>query len=92
MSGGSYGYICFSIEEQLVGRMEDAELDEMAKDFAKLCHALEWWQSADTDEESYRREVKRFKKKWFNTERSERLEEIINQKCDDLKQELIKMI
>lgn len=92
MSGGSCNYICFTIEEELVGRMHDTELDMLAKDFADLAHALEWWTSGDTGEEEYRAEVRKFKSKWFGGNNTARLEGIINDRCDQLRSELMKVI
>ena len=40
MSGGSHNYICWKIEEELVGRMHDAELDDLMNDIAELAHDL----------------------------------------------------
>lgn len=65
MSGGSYSYMCYRIEEEYVDRMFDNQLDEMMKDLCKVLHDLEWWQSSDTGEDTYRRAVTEFKKKWF---------------------------
>lgn len=92
MSGGSYGYKCYDIENEYVGRMEDAELDEMMEDLVKVLHDLEWYVSGDYGEESYRHTVKEFKEKWFSGNREERIKGIIEQKCEKLKTELIKMI
>lgn len=65
MSGGSYSYMCYRIEEEYVGRMFDSQLDNMMKDLVEVLHDLEWWQSADSDEKRYRESVNKFKKKWF---------------------------
>mgnify|MGYP004654993635 CR=1 FL=1 len=65
MSGGSYSYMCYRIEEEYVGRMFDNQLDEMMKDLGEVLHDLEWWQSSDTGEDTYRMAVTEFKKKWF---------------------------
>lgn len=65
MSGGSYSYMCYRIEDEYVGRMFDDQLDEMMKDLCKVLHDLEWWSSSDFDEDSYRKTVTEFKKKWF---------------------------
>ena len=92
MSGGSYSYICFTLEEECAGKMHDAETDLFVKDFVKVLHDLEWWQSSDIDEETYRKTLKRFKKKWFLGGRSTRLEKIINDKCEALKAELMEML
>ena len=92
MSGGSYGYLCYQVEDEYVGAMYDPELDEMMKDLSKLLHDLEWWRSADYGEDSYRKTVKEFKAKWFCGDRKERLEKIIHQECDKLRDELLKMV
>lgn len=92
MSGGSYEYICYKVEEQCVGRMHDDEMDEMMNDLAKLLHDLEWWVSADIGEESYRKTLKEFKAKWFKGDRNARLERIIDLKIDKLRNELKEMI
>lgn len=93
MSGGSYGYICYKLSEECEGRMHDAELNELVKDLSEVLHDLEWWQSADTSEERYRRTVRSFKRKWFVPDARERtLEKIINEKTDNLRTELLEMI
>ena len=65
MSGGSYSYVYCKVENECVGRMFDRQLDEMMKDLVKVLHDLEWWQSSDTGEDTYRSAVTEFKKKWF---------------------------
>ena len=93
MSGGSYGYISYQLLEECEGRMYDAELDELIKDLSEVLHDLEWWQSGDTVEEDYRRTVCSFKAKWFVTDaRTRNLERIINEKAENMRAELFKMI
>lgn len=65
MSGGSYSYVYCKVEEECVNRMFDSQLNEMMKDLVKVLHDLEWWQSSDTGEDTYRMAVTEFKKKWF---------------------------
>lgn len=65
MSGGSYDYICFRIEDLLTDKMYDDTLNEMVSDFVSVVHDLEWWQSGDISEEDYRDTVDKFKKKWL---------------------------
>lgn len=65
MSGGHLNYICYTIENNLVGEMQDQMMNDFVKDFAKLAHDLEWWLSADYGEETYRKTLKEFKDKWF---------------------------
>lgn len=94
MSGGSMGYLCYKIEEEAVGHMCDAELDELMRDIANLLHDCEWWLSGDYGEESYRKSVAKFKSKWFgNTaHRSKRLERLIDEKLDQVHKECRQMI
>lgn len=73
MSGGSHDYICFKINDELCGQMEDPELNDLIADIAELAHDLEWYHSGDTCEETYLKSVAKFKKKWFKTSRNKRL-------------------
>lgn len=92
MSGGSLNYISYKIEEELVGRMEDAELNDLMKDVAELAHALEWYLSYDTSESTYRDKVNEFKRKWFKSNREERLKGYIDEVLDKTRKELYEMI
>lgn len=65
MSGGSHNYMYSRVEEEYVDRMFDSQLNTMIKDLAGLLHDLEWWQSGDYSEETYRESVNKFKKKWL---------------------------
>lgn len=68
MSGGTHDYICFKIENELCNKMQDDLLNDLIADIASVAHDLEWWQSGDIDEESYRYTVDCFKRKWFDRE------------------------
>lgn len=92
MSGGSYSYEYYRVEEEYVGAMHDAELDEMMKDLVKVLHDVEWWQSCDIGEDDYRKTVKAFKAKWFDSDRGERLKPIIERKINKVRKELMDMI
>ena len=92
MSGGHWDYICYRVEE-MAGYTHDKEIDMLVKDFAQLLHDLEWYDSADIDEDTYRKTVREFKKKWLGgANREERLIEIVNRAYDELRNELINMI
>lgn len=91
MSGGSYDYKSYVIEEYYAGRMYDLELDEMMKDLVKVLHDVEWWQSGDIDEEDYRKTVDGFKKKWFKRRKID-IEAFINSVFEKQKQELKKSL
>ena len=88
MSGGSHNYIGYRIEEQLVGQMEDAELDDLMKDIVTLAHDLEWMDSGDIGEDNYRETVKWFKEKWFANSREDRLKGYVDEKIEALRREL----
>ena len=92
MSGGSCNYVCYAIEENLVGRMQDEELNDLMRDIVTLTHSVEWYLSADTGRESYLEEVKHFKKKWFESDRNERLKSYIDKELADTKEKLYMLI
>ena len=45
--------------------MHDRELSELMADVMCLLHALEWYDSCDIGEESYKQYINMFKKKWM---------------------------
>lgn len=92
MSGGSHNYIYCRIENDLVGQMEDRELDDLMKDIVTLAHDLEWYHSADTSRDDYRKSVRKFKDKWFKQSREERLKKYIEESIQEIKEELLNMI
>ena len=92
MSGGSHNYIYAFLEDELVGQMEDKELDELMKDVATLAHDLEWYHSADTSRNDYRESVRKFKDKWFKQSREERLKKYIEESLKKTREELLNMI
>ena len=90
-SGGSYDYMCYSIENTYIDRVCDEELNMMLKDLVLVLHDLEWWQSGDIGEEDYRKTLNNFKNKWFGN-RDERLKEIIESKCKELENHLLNVV
>ena len=92
MSGGSYDYIYSKLLSECAGRMYDVEMDDLIKDLAKVLHALEWWQSGDTRENTYREEVSRFKAKWFECDRATRLKDYIDTEIEKIRDELYGLI
>ena len=91
MSGGSHNYIYCSIDEELVDKMKDLEMNDMMRDLVKVAHDLEWWDSCDTSEENYRKTVSNFKKKWFGN-RDERLKKYIDDECNRIRLELTQLV
>lgn len=94
MSGGSMNYLYSRVFDDAVGMMDDAELDELMRDISDLLHDCEWWHSSDICEETYRKSVGEFKKKWFgnSANRSERLEKIIDEKINQVRKECRQLI
>lgn len=92
MSGGSYNYIYSELREACSGAMYDAEMDDLIEDLCKVLHDLEWWQSGDTGEESYRKSLAEFKKKWFQGDRSKRLKGYIDKQVGKVKRSLYQLI
>jgi hypothetical protein len=87
MSGGSHAY-AFCVIKDLCGQMHDQELDDLMTDIAELAHDLEWFDSSDICEESYLQTVRRFKDKWFNSSREDRLKQYVDDAISKLKNEL----
>ena len=55
--------------------MHDIELSLMMYDISCLLHSLEWYDSSDTGEETYMKDVKAFKDKWIGRSQEVRTEE-----------------
>ncbi|MBQ2174383.1 MAG: hypothetical protein II453_04705 [Alphaproteobacteria bacterium] len=92
MSGGSKNYIYLSIDEYLVGQMQDAELDDLMKDVSKLAHDLEWAECGDYDMDDYFKTVEKFKNKWFKGDRDKRLKEYVDSRISAIKDELYRVL
>lgn len=92
MSGGSYDYIYSRLQDECSERMYDAEMNDLVSDLVKVLHDLEWWRSGDICEKAYRNTLKNFKKKWFGSERQERLKGYIDNQISVVRNELYKLI
>ncbi len=91
MSGGSMDYICFQIAKYSED-LCDLELADLAKDLAKVYHDAEWWHSGDICEETYRKTVAKFKKKWFGSDRELRLKGYVTEVFDGAYKECLRLI
>lgn len=92
MSGGSYDYMCYRIEEYYVGHMKDMELNDLMKDIGELLHDLEWADSGDISDEDYFKTVTKFKNKWFVQNREGRLKNYIDTQLEEMKKEMYNLI
>lgn len=92
MSGGSYSYIYSVLWNECHEQMKDAEMNEMIEDLCNVLHDLEWWQSSDISEETYRKTLSNFKTKWFNGNREERLKGYIDKQLSITRYKLYDLI
>lgn len=92
MSGGSYNYISCSLSNECLGAMYDEEMDDLIKDLCDVLHDLEWWQSGDSDEETYRETVQKFKDKWFKQSREDRLKTYIDERLNTIQKQMYDLI
>lgn len=91
MSGGSMDYLCYRVEEQ-ASQMGDRELSELIKDVAELLHDREWYLSGDYGDETWEKCARKFKRKWFEQPREDRLKALIEQTFNEAKRECMSMI
>lgn len=57
--------------------LEDKELSELVFDVFCLLHSYDWYNSADTSEDTYRADVKAFKDKWLKRSGQQRIKDEI---------------
>ena len=68
--------------------MHDRELSEFMADVMCILHALEWYDSCDIGEETYKECVNKFKAKWMHRTENDRL----NSYAEDLKSYYEKLV
>lgn len=81
MSGGSMDYVCYRVEDAS-SMTSDPEFSDLLRDAAKVLHAEEWYRSCDTTEDEYLDELAKFKAKWFDGDRSNRLQTYIDEELE----------
>lgn len=65
---GHYTKLCDNDNARIareLNPMHDRELSELMADVMCLLHALEWYESCDIGEESYKKYINKFRKKWM---------------------------
>lgn len=100
MSGGKFYYHNDSLQSDIFGWVnegekipnvfEDREISELIYDVFELIHDYDWYACGDTSEETYLKEKNKFKKKWFDTPRKDRVKKIVDSTLEDAKEELYK--
>lgn len=95
MSGGHFNYKdgdlkseIFDYGDEPSNVFEDMEISNLVWDVLTLIHDYDWYASGDTSPGDYHTAKKKFKEKWFKADRSERLTKIIDEKLDDVREEL----
>lgn len=91
MSGGSMNYICYRVEEE-AENMGDRELIELVKDVANLMHDREWYISGDYGVDEWKVSARKFKEKWFKSDREERLKSLIEEIIASARKECMELI
>lgn len=71
-----------------INPMEDQEISEMLWDMFCLMHSYDWYRSADTCEETYRKDVERFKKKWLGKPIKARVQKVVSQELERVREEV----
>lgn len=102
MSGGHFNIDTHLIGDDMEGEWRDEEINELFHDlfcaelwngrYGGLASALDYWLAGDVSEEVYREYVHKFKEKWFNRTKEDRVEFYcakLQEKCDELKGELV---
>lgn len=74
MSGGHFNYLYCTILDTYKNQMESHILNWMLEDFCALLKELEWYKSADTSKEQYKKAANKFIKKWIHSKESAKLE------------------
>ena len=73
-----------------INPLEDAEMSEMLWDMLCVLHSYDWYACSDTCEETYRRDVKRFKEKWLGKPTKARVQRIADHELERVKEVLYK--
>lgn len=79
-----------STEARKLNPLEDRQLSELCWDMFCLLHSLDWYKSGDTCEDTYREDIKRFKRKWLFKDSEAIKEAEINQSIEELREQLYK--
>ena len=98
MRGGRFNYADGNLKSEMFGWvdepydvMEDEEISELVWDVLELIRVFDYYSCSDTKKDTYNKRKNELKKKWFGN-RSERLEQIVDKKIDQLREEVNEMI
>lgn len=71
-----------------INPLEDKMMSEMLWDMFCILHSYDWYVSGDTCEETYRKDVAYFKKKWLMVTDKELAKREIDEALEECRQEL----
>lgn len=71
---------------------EDKLISELIYDVFCLIHSYDWYASDDTSEETYRKDVNFFKKKWLKLSDEKRIRQYVDDELEFAREELIKAL
>jgi len=70
---------------------EDVEISELIFDVFCLIHSYDWYASGDTGEDTYRKDVAYFKKKWFGKTAMQRAEKVTKDAIEEFAEDIRKI-
>lgn len=91
MSGGYLEYNSYCLEE-VAYNVEDLEIKQLIFDLSQFLHDYDYYKSGDYGYGTYLESLNNFKNKWFRTSKEERLKEIIDERLNDIRDELYNII
>ena len=75
-----------------VNPLEDKQLSELCWDLFCILHSYDWYVCSDTCEETYRKDVEYFKKKWLKPTPKELTRREIDNAIEEMREELYKSL
>lgn len=72
--------------------MGDKLMSELVYDVFCVLHSLDWYESGDTGDYTYKSDVDYFKKKWLNVDKNEIVSREINKATGELRDELMRSL
>lgn len=99
MSGGTFNYLDSTLKTEIFGfsdefnnSLEDVEISHLVWDVFDLLHEYDLYKAGDTEKDAYKLAVRKFKTKWFNSLRTIRLREYIEDMMLKTRTECMSMI
>lgn len=91
MSGGSMNYIYSQLQEA-ADMTSDKEIKDLLMDLSEVLHDEEWYKSYDYSFEIYQETLLKFKCKWFDQPRRDRLKKYIDESIEKSRKEMYMLV